>query len=325
MSGHGSAHGGSDEATPIAAIDIGSDTVHLLLGWIRHGDDGATVERIEQHGELVELGRRVAQSGAVGEHAGEVERLVVHYVGEARERGARVCIAATEALRRATDGPALVQRLSDRVGVPVRVLSGEREAELGFAAVRQRLDPAGIQLIIDSGGASTEVTIADGRRRLASASLPVGAALLGAELHGDPPEPLSWALGGVRVGMALSAAPAAPGGSPRRAWATGGSAHNLAGLDRTKGRTGPQELTLHDLAHLAEALLTTPSERLARRSGEDVRRVAILPPGLLIVAGVLTHYGLDTVTVVPEGLREGMILAAAALGDDWWRDGAPIA
>jgi exopolyphosphatase/pppGpp-phosphohydrolase len=45
-----------------------------------------------------------------------------------------------------------------------------------------------------------------------------------------------------------------------------------------------------------------------------------LPPGLLIIASVLTHYGLDRVTVVPEGLREGMILAVAKLGDDWWRD-----
>ena len=45
-------------------------------------------------------------------------------------------------------------------------------------------------------------------------------------------------------------------------------------------------------------------------------------PGLLIVAAVLDHYQLDRVTVVPEGLRDGMILAAAALGDDGWRPAA---
>ena len=64
----------------------------------------------------------------------------------------------------------------------------------------------------------------------------------------------------------------------------------------------------------------SPSSKLAKHRAEDPRRVAILSPGLLIIASVLTHYGLDRVTVVPEGLSEGMILAVAKLGDDWWRD-----
>lgn len=65
-------------------------------------------------------------------------------------------------------------------------------------------------------------------------------------------------------------------------------------------------------------------ERTDKNRGHRYRqpgsRVAILPRGLPIIASVLTHYGLDRVTVVPEGLREGMILAVAKLGDDWWRD-----
>ena len=74
------------------------------------------------------------------------------------------------------------------------------------------------------------------------------------------------------------------------------------------------------LAGLATQLLTISPKKLARRSSEDPRRVAILPPGLLIIAAVLGHYRLGAVTVVPEGVREGMILAVDALGDDWWRD-----
>jgi len=151
----------------------------------------------------------------------------------------------------------------------------------------------------------------------ASASLPVGAALLGATLRGDPPEALSWALRARQIGVALAAAPA---GKPARAWATGGSAHNLAGLERTSGKKGPQRLTLPALSRLATQLLDVPSRRLAKRSGEDPGRVAILAPGLLIIAAVLEHYQLDSLTVVPEGVREGMILAVSSLGDDWWCD-----
>ena len=305
-------------ARPVAAIDIGSDTVHLLVGRVVGSPDGSVVERIEQHGELIELGRQVALGGAVGDAAGhELMRLVLGFVERGRASAGSVIIAATEALRRATDGPELVDRIAHRAGVPVRVLSGTREAELGLLGARHRLDPAGVQLLLDSGGASTELTITDGRTRVASASLPVGAALLGASLHGDPPEALSWALGGVQIGTALEAAPPA---SPHRAWATGGSAHNLAGLDRTAGKSGAQDLTLDDLGRLATQLLSKGSAKLARRSREDPRRVVILPPGLLIVAAVLTHYGLDRVTVVPEGLRDGMIVAATTVGDAWWMD-----
>jgi exopolyphosphatase/guanosine-5'-triphosphate,3'-diphosphate pyrophosphatase len=302
----------------IAAIDIGSDTIHLLIGSVASSDDGPVVTRIEQEGELLLLGGRVAVSGRIGERAtADLEKALVRFVAIGRKRASRVVIGATEALRRAMDGPEIVERLTKASGEPVRVLSGAREADLDFAGIVHRLDRAGTQLIVDSGGASTEVTMTEGRRKIASASLPVGAALLGATLRGDPPDALSWALRARQVGAALTAAPS---GKPVRAWATGGSAHNLAGLERTRGKSGAQRLTMQGLSKLATQLLNVSSTKLAKRSGEDPRRVAILPPGLLIIASVLEHYELTSVTVVPEGVREGMILAVSSIGDDWWHD-----
>ncbi len=310
--------------TRVAALDIGSDTVHLLIARVEHEDAAHSprVVRLEQHGELLELGRNVARKGRVGRRtAARLEAIVDAYAHLAQRRSDVLAIGATEALRRASDGPAIVGRLEARLGLPVRVLTAVREAALGLAGAAPRLDPVGQQLLVDSGGASTELTMTEGRRRVASASLPVGAALLGASLTGDPPEALSWALGAVVVGASMTLAPE---GRPLRAWATGGSAHNLAGLERTRGREGPQRLTTGELAELATELLRHPARRLARRSGEDPDRVRILPPGLLILAAVLARYGLDEVTVVPEGLRDGMAAAVATIGDDWWRDGAPL-
>jgi len=174
----------------IAAIDIGSDTVHLLIAEASSSPDGTLVRRVEQRGDLIELGRQVALSGRVGKPvATRLEATLQRYLKFARGRTDRVVIGATEALRRATDGPGLVERLSGELGEPVRVLSGTREASLGLAGAVHRLDPAGSQLFIDSGGASTELTMTDGRRAVASASLPVGAALLGVGLRADPPDP----------------------------------------------------------------------------------------------------------------------------------------
>ncbi|HEX7490103.1 MAG TPA: hypothetical protein VF337_00175 [Candidatus Limnocylindrales bacterium] len=302
----------------IAAIDIGSDTIHLLIGSVAGSDDGPVVTRIEQEGELLLLGGQVAVNGRIGERAtADLQKALVRFVSIGRKRASRLAIGATEAMRRAENGPEIVERLGKAAGEPVRILSGAREADLDFAGIVHRLDRAGTQLIVDSGGASTELTMTEGRRKVVSASLPVGASLLGATLRGDPPDALSWALRARQVGAALTAAPA---GKPVRAWATGGSAHNLAGLERTRGKSGTQRLTMPALSKLATQLLAVPSRKLAKRSGEDPRRVAILPPGLLIIASVLEHYELTSVTVVPEGVREGMILAVSSLGDDWWLD-----
>jgi exopolyphosphatase / guanosine-5'-triphosphate,3'-diphosphate pyrophosphatase len=302
----------------IAAIDIGSDTIHLLVGSVADSEDWPVVNRLRQDGQLLLLGGRLAVKGRIGARAtSDLEKALVRLVAVGRRRAARVVIGATEALRRAADGPQIVERLSAAAGEPVRVLSGAREAELGFEGIVHRLDPTGTQLVIDSGGASTEITLTEGRRRTDSVSLPVGAALLGATLRGDPPEALSWALRAQQIGTALATAPA---GKPVKAWATGGSAHNLAGLERTRGKSGPQVLTTRSLGHLAQELLTSPSRKLAKRSGEDPGRIGILAPGLLIVAAAMEHYGLDSLTVVPEGVRDGMILAVSRLGDDWWLD-----
>ena len=302
----------------IAAIDIGSDTVHLLIGSVADSEDGPLVNCIQQEGQLLLLGGRVAVKGRIGERAtAQLQEALVHLVSVARRRAARVVIGATDALRIAGDGPEVVERLGKAAGEPVRILSGAREAELDFRGIVHHLDRAGTQLIVDSGGASTELTLTEGRHRVASVSLPVGAALVGASLRGDPPEALSWAIRAQQVGAALVSAPA---GRPVRAWATGGTAHNLAGLERTPGRSGLQVLTMRALGRLARELLAVPAAKLARRSGEDRDRVAILPSGLLIIATVMNHYGLESLTVVPEGVREGMILAVSEAGDDWWRD-----
>ena len=156
------------ERVQIAAIDIGSDTIHLLIADVTASPDGPVVRRVEQRGELIELGRLVATTGAVGKRAAaRIEGYLTGYVRRARRGSGRVVIGATEALRRASDGEALVERLSNELGQPVRILSGAREAALGLAGAAHRLDPSGTQLLIDSGGASTEVTLTDGRRAIA--------------------------------------------------------------------------------------------------------------------------------------------------------------
>ena len=161
------------KADRIAAIDIGSETIHLLIGSVSSSDDGPVVTRIEQDGELLLLGGRVAVNGRIGPRAtADLQKALVRFVSIGQRRASRLVIGATEAMRRAEDGPEIVERLGKATGEPVRILSGAREADLDFAGIVHRLDRAGTQLIVDSGGASTELAITEGRRKVARSPNP---------------------------------------------------------------------------------------------------------------------------------------------------------
>jgi len=302
-----------------AIIDIGSDTVHLLVADIREGEDtGRTVKVLSQRSVLLELGRDVAVDGRIDSaQIPGLDATVTKYAKTARREAKHLVVVGTEASRRAANGSVVIERLSKRIDEPIRILSGVREAQLGFRGVRPNLKGAGCQLVIDSGGASTEVSVSQGREYVAGVSLPVGSALLAASLRGDPPSPISWALSALPIGTALSKLPQM---QPKRAWATGGSAHHLAGLESAESTHKSPRLSIAELDELAHAFLTKSSQKLGQQRHQDPRRVALLPTGALILAAVLRAYNLEQCTVLSAGLREGILLAASENPLGWWQD-----
>lgn len=304
-----------------AAIDIGSDTVHLLIADLLGLATAGTLHVVHSDSELLELGRVVDLRGRITATAeADVSRTLERMVRRARKSGATILIAATEATRRAANGQAVLVRLGSRLSVPIRLLSPTREAVLGFTGVRPELPARGDLVVIDSGGASTEATLTTGRTIAAAVSLPVGAAALAASLKGDPPAPIDWALTSIRIGATLGMLPT---GRPRRAFATGGTAHGLLALSTFGAHhehPARVDVSLAQLETTAASLLARPSTRIGREAGIDPGRVALLAPGVLILSAILHHYGLTEFRVVEAGLREGMIRAAAADPDGWWLD-----
>ena len=313
-----------------AAIDIGSDTVHMLIAEVapdstRVRTPLATRRLITVHSEseLLELGKVVGRTGRITPAAEKsVGQALDRMVRRATKSGATILIAATEASRRAANGQDVLDRLSSRLKTPIRLLSPEREAELGFAGVRADLPTRGELAVIDSGGASTEVTLTRGRQLQRATSLPIGAAGLATQLVGDPPDPIDWALVAVSIGATL---PGLPAGKPRHAYATGGTAHGLLAVGTlavSHSAAGRATISLIELDRIAGLLLERPSRRIGAAAQVDPRRVALLAPGILIIGAILRHYGLVELTVVRAGVREGMIRSAAADPNHWWLDPA---
>jgi exopolyphosphatase/guanosine-5'-triphosphate,3'-diphosphate pyrophosphatase len=94
----------------------------------------------------------------------------------AKNEGAQAVDAvATAALREAKNAPSFIAQVKDKLGLDIRVISGEEEAFYIFQAVNNYLTPYQYPLaLIDIGGGSTEITLAQDGHIILSRSFPIG-------------------------------------------------------------------------------------------------------------------------------------------------------
>lgn len=296
----------------LAAIDIGSNTLHMIVVQRQRGN---RLTHVVEKSRLMALGLLEERKGSLPDYAqGSIRRTLESFVRQAREAGAsEILIGATAALRDDLHRSTIAARLSQAVGLPVRIISKQREIELGFLAARPSLRATGKQIFVDGGGASTEITLCEGRNARQTASLPVGASRLSVLLEGDPPGLLSFARLMVPIRDAMRKAPSAQG--VRTAVFSGGAAHHICNVTGTPRHL----LTRTALERALRHLLKKPARKIAKKYDLDPRRVPLLISGAVILAAILDHYGLERAAVTASTVREGMILAYLRRPNAWWK------
>jgi exopolyphosphatase/guanosine-5'-triphosphate,3'-diphosphate pyrophosphatase len=135
---------------------------------------------VARAGEACRLGRGLDQTGQVDEAM--VERagaLAGEFARRARALGAVHTVAgATAALRSASNGAEVAAQIAARIGLPVRILTGEEEARLVYRAVLGGLGNVARRsacVVFDLGGGSTEIVSGIGPEVGRWVSLPIGA------------------------------------------------------------------------------------------------------------------------------------------------------
>jgi exopolyphosphatase/guanosine-5'-triphosphate,3'-diphosphate pyrophosphatase len=143
-----------------AVIDVGSNSV--LLAVAERTLDGWRT--IHEDAKVTALGEGTKATGLLGERGmRDTLSAIADFYRAASEAGAtEVIAAATMAARIATNATEFIE-MAEAQGTPVRVLSGEDEADLGFQAISN--DPIFAESqrvsIVDPGGHSTELVTAD--------------------------------------------------------------------------------------------------------------------------------------------------------------------
>lgn len=299
-----------------AAVDVGSNSVHLLVAAI----DGHALRPIVDESVFLGLGAAVDDGGHLGPDAREalVDTLVA-YAREARRHGAtEVTFLGTEPIRRAADAAVICAAVERRSGVPLHVLTHEEEAYLTLVGVTAGLPVRDETLVVDIGGGSSEFCAVAAGGVARAAGLRLGSNRL--TIRFARTDPVTHAALASMIGAAESILVDALPAEPSEIVAVGGTASNL--LKVTAGGVADRVLTRARLAEAIETILAGPAATLTTRFAVNPKRGPLLPAGAAIVDALMRHYGVDRIRVSDAGLREGAVLVAAHAGRAW-RDRLP--
>lgn len=285
----------------VAAIDVGSNTVRLLVATLEDG----SVKPVREERTAVGLAREIERTGRIpDEKIARAARVARRYTRDAAKAGAvRTDVLVTAPARQSGNGEALVEAITSATGLPVRALSAEEEGRLAFAGVLSTFPgpPASIA-VCDVGGGSTQLVFGTPAGPVWFRTLDIGSLRL-AQRHlvHDPPrkDELDELRASIESSFAGHASPL-----PRCAVATGGTARALR---RVVGRTlGPKQL-----AKAEAALSSASAAELADEFRFPLWRAQTVLAGALVLAEAQRRLGVPLV-VARAGLREGAVLESLA-------------
>lgn len=316
-----------------AALDLGTNNCRLLVG-APAGGGGFRV--VDSFSRIVRLGEGLAATGRLSEPA--MDRAIAA-LGACADKLARRNLrdfraVATEACRRAANGPAFLARVEAETGLRPRIISAREEAELAMESCAPLLEDGDRRaLLFDIGGGSTEIAWirvvprqARGPHRpaaelIGTISLPLGVVTLAERAGASCFTADGFAAVVEEVARHLRAFDSVHsigreircGDGGVRLIGTSGTVTTLAGvalaLPRYRrplvdGRTicaDAADQALGDLFALGRA-------GLAAHPCVGPDRVEFVLPGCAIYAAIRQVWPVPTLTVADRGLREGMIL-----------------
>lgn len=239
----------SNQTRRVAAIDIGTNSIHLLIAAVDPVLGSFNVVVTEK--STTRLGERDLDRGDLSPAAIERALLSLRHCRDlALSHGVeQIVTAATSAVREAPNGREFLSTVQEQLGLEVDLVSGPEEARLIYLGVLSGMS-FGEQphLIIDIGGGSTELILADGRDARVLSSTRIGAVRLQREFCQSDPLPaerrsflIAYIQGAMDPAVSQVKAGLQPGQVPQLV-ATSGTAMALAALAAAEDPRPPLKL-----------------------------------------------------------------------------------
>ena len=287
-----------------AAIDIGSNAVRLIVKDVSGKPGRLRVNKVAHTRVPIRLGEDVFDSGSISplkeQRLERTMRAFVLLMEAMGVDGFRAC--ATSAMREASNGVEMADRLEEATGLRVELIDGQTEADLIFSNFEVSLFDRSLDyLYIDVGGGSTELTLIREGKRIEGRSFKVGAVrLLQDKVHEKVWHEMAEWCGALTAEWGLDAPLAI------------GAGGNINRLFKLGGCLTGETLTFERLSSVVEVLERCSYEdRLERFQLKPDRADVIVPAGR-IYQRVMDMAGSKGILVPKVGLADGIILGLHA-------------
>lgn len=169
----------------LASIDVGSNTVRMLLGRVERGH----LIPLRYERAITRLGGDFIPGEGLAPASMERTLLALKNFSDIllETPPAAIRVAGTAALRRAENRQIFIDKVKDYTGLDLEVIDGQKEANYSASGVLEALDPKPhMSLVIDIGGGSTELVLLENKSVRFRESYPLGVVRLCEEhLHGS--------------------------------------------------------------------------------------------------------------------------------------------
>ncbi|MDC0655178.1 Ppx/GppA family phosphatase [bacterium] len=288
----------TDDRKPFAVIDIGSNSVRMVVyESLKRAALPVFNEKV-----LCGLGRGVAERGRLDTAASDLAlRTLQRYAALSTAMGiGSVEAVATAAIRDSADGADFVARVQDECGISVRILSGNEEGYYSALGVAAAI-PTASGVVADLGGGSLELVGLDNGTAGAPTTLPLG------PFHFD---------GGLPKPGHVDDILARTQGLGRH---KGNALYCVGGVWRTLARVHMRQhqaplkivheyrVTAREFSQFAELLTKLSPLALAALRSVPSKRAPAVPVGALVLCRLILALKPSEIVFCGYGLREGLV------------------
>jgi exopolyphosphatase/guanosine-5'-triphosphate,3'-diphosphate pyrophosphatase len=172
------------DVTQLAALDLGSNSFHLIVAQETNG----RLQIIDKIKEMVRLANGLDEKNELTGPATDTALACLERFGQRLNSLQRrnVRVVGTNTLRRARNAAAFIERAEQALGHPVEIISGREEARLIYLGVSHSIeDNYERRLVIDIGGGSTELILGRHFEAEKTESLHMGCVGISRQFFGD--------------------------------------------------------------------------------------------------------------------------------------------
>ena len=297
----------SPESTTYAAIDLGSNSFHMVVGRL----DKERLVMVDRLRDSVRLGEGLLPDKSLDPGVARRALDCLERFGQRLRGIPPECIRAvgTNTMRRIHDGGEFLRSAEEALGHPIEIISGTEEARLVYLGVAHGLAAGNeTRLVIDIGGGSTELILGRGMEPGRRDSLYMGCVSMSRLMFSDgriSGDTMSSAM----LRAALEVRPVRQfyrTGNWERVVGSSGTIRSIRSVVKANGWS-EEGITAASLKKLRKKLIKAGHIDHIELEGLSDERRPVFPGGVAVLSALFDSLGIERLQVSDMALREGLL------------------